>query len=505
MREKLLALLGAAAFATLASAQVTLPRDYNLAYSGSKTNVYYWPASSPSWPGVAMQTATGSDGRTYRVYKVPEGTTGIIFNTNGDADKTKNLTYTGAYVMDDNGATSLAVSFTGDPQPGPGPDPDPDPDPNPDPDPDPDPTPHPDPVPGGSYYWTNKDNHLGTNRTVNVTGHPASNAMSNWTAEDQVAQGVARDVCQAIRGKHERPIIDSYAVYASYDANNLYIGVQYVYTIWDLYGDGKLPGECRPYNMDGRLMLAFDLDPSVSHNGVMADGNTIWDSDGKYNMFDNGADAFFLCSTKPGVGTPGFFKPNASGKISYSDPTSCISNHGVRYGYANGLLSHITQIWGQKDFEYDPEALKGDTGFVDLIGETDRSSHTFYEFTFPLSTLGVTESYIKNNGIGFIVIDTYGQGAVGSTPYDPTCFDNADVAYSKDKSTSKEKEDTDVFTCDFIRVGKAKTSSVAEIEIPAQPEAEPVYYNLQGQRVANPAPGRIYIRRTGDKAEKVRL
>ena len=48
---------------------------------------------------------------------VPAGTTNVIFNTNGDADKTKDLTYTGEYVMDDNGATSTKVTFSSDPQP----------------------------------------------------------------------------------------------------------------------------------------------------------------------------------------------------------------------------------------------------------------------------------------------------------------------------------------------------------------------------------------------------
>lgn len=98
---------------------VTIAGDYNLAYSGSHTNVYYWGTgvTSPAWPGVAMTSVVGTDGNTYKCYKVPAGTTGIIFNTNGDKDKTGDLTYTGSYVMDNNGATSTKVTFTdgGDP------------------------------------------------------------------------------------------------------------------------------------------------------------------------------------------------------------------------------------------------------------------------------------------------------------------------------------------------------------------------------------------------------
>ena len=281
---------------------------------------------------------------------------------------------------------------------------------------------------------------------------------------------MARDVAQAMKGFHERPIIDSYAVYAAYDAQNLYLGVQYVYTIWDLYGEGKQPGESKPYNMDGRLMVVFDLDPNKSVDGTLVDGNTVWDSDGQYNLFNNGADAFFLASTKPGVGTPGFFKPNANGKLDYKDPASNISNHGIKYGYADGLLPSIKNIWGQKEFGFDPELLKGETGFVDLMNEIATSAHTFYEYTFPLSTLGVTESYIKDNGIGVLIVDTYGQGAIGSTPYDPTCFDHVKDNYSKDPSSSAEKEDKDIFTCGFARIGKVNSSAVSTIEAAAAPE-----------------------------------
>lgn len=88
---------------------VTIVGDYNLAYSGSYTNVHYWGASESKWPGVAMSTAKGSDGKTYKVYKVPEGTTGVIFN-NGSS-QTGDLTYTGSFIMNNTGATKTPVIF----------------------------------------------------------------------------------------------------------------------------------------------------------------------------------------------------------------------------------------------------------------------------------------------------------------------------------------------------------------------------------------------------------
>lgn len=535
---------------------VTIAGDYNLAYSGTKEKVYYWGASKPEWSGLKMETATGSDGKTYKVFKVPAGTTNVIFNTNGDADKTKDLTYTGEYVMDDNGATSTKVTFSSDPQPtkpvvsaspasgnftesisvtlsvnpaatiyyttdgnapttssqkyssaltftetttlkafgvtsdgtigdvktftytkssGPGPQ----------------------PQPGDNlitdYYKVNPNGQVGTNRTVNMSfnGQKSTTALNNWTEADLVAQGVARDICQAFKGVHERPIVDSYALYAAYDNENLYLGVQYVYTVWDIRGEGKQPGESKPYNMDGKLSFAFDLDPDKSAKGITNENTSIW-QDNIYTTFDNGADAWWFGSTKPGVGTPGYFVPNASGICDYTDPTSCKKSE-VTYGYADGVLPSITAIYGQDDFSYDPELLKGNNGFTDLSGKIDNSAHTFYEFKFPLSMMGITADHIRNNGIGVMVVDYYGASAHSSLPYDPSFYDNVFEAYSQDDSSSKEKEDQDVVTYAMARIGKLKATGISNIV--ADNNANGIKVRVAG--------GRLYIE--SDKAQNVTI
>lgn len=322
-------------------------------------------------------------------------------------------------------------------------------------------TPPPIPTPGDNlitdYYKVNPNGQYGTNKTINVTGHPATNALSNWTEAELIAQGVARDVCQAFKGVHERPIVDSYALYAAYDSENLYLGVQYVYTVWDIGGEGKQGGESKPYNMDGKLCIAFDLDPNASYEGITNEGTSIWQN-GVYTTFNNGADAWWYGSTKPGTGTPGYFVPNASGICDYTDPNSCKVSE-VKYGYTDGLLPSITAIYGQDDFSYDPELLKGNTGFTDLRSEAEDSWHTFYEYKFPLSMMGITEDYIKNNGIGVMVVDFYGASAHASLPYDPSFFDNVFEEYSQDPSSSGEKEDKDVVTYSMARVGKGATLS----------------------------------------------
>lgn len=365
-------------------------------------------------------------------------------------------------------------------------------------------TPGPEPQPGNNlvtdYYKVNPNGKVGTCKTINVTGHPATNAFSNWSENELIAQGVARDVCQAFKGVHERPIVDSYALYAAYDNDNLYLGVQYVYTIWDLGGEGKQGRESKPYNMDGKLCIAFDLDPNKSAKGITNENTSIWQND-IYTTFENGVDAWWFGSTKPGVGTPGFFLPNANGICDYTDPNSCKVSE-VKYGYTDGLLPSITAVYGQDDFSYDPELLKGNAGFTDLRSEIDDDAHTFYEFKFPLSMMGITADYIKNNGIGVMVVDYYGSSAHASLPYDPSFYDNVFENYSQDSSSSKEKEDQDVVTYAPARIGKLLNSTPTAIEdIVITEETEPEYYNLQGMRVKDPTPG-IYIVRRGNKTSK---
>ncbi len=683
------------------SGTVTITGDYNIAYSGDKANVHYWGGSSEStWPGVAMTTATGSDGNTYKVAKIDAASTGVVFNTNGDSNKTSDLTYTGSYIMNDNGATSTAVIFSnggssdsgstgggsssttgeyyvylknssnwsnptvwawdssngdancnsngtwpgdamtyqsgdlwkwtapsgkvptmiifsnsGNPQtddltfvngatyncsgtivstddntggdntggstssdpvlnsgeyaaffentvgwstvyawvwdtssnytggtwPGQtctnvgnnvwkwtasqtipsgakiifsngsggsvgstqtddldwvnggyytisgyvktitpssggstggddsGDNGDDDGDDDNDDDSGSTGGGNSDYVPSGAslstnYYKTNPNGKSGTNKTINVTGHPASSALSNWTDAELIAQGVARDVAQAMKGNHERPIVDSYALYAAYDNDNLYLGVQFVYTVWDAYGEGKQPGESKPYNMDGRIMIAFDLDPDKSFDGYINGTKAIWNDEGAPGAkFNNGVDAVWIGSTKPGVGTPGFFIPTADGHASY-DAAYCKTST-VSYGYADGLLPSISNIYGQESFNFNASVLETNDGFVDLSGEIDASAHTFYEFKIPLSLLGITKSYITSTGIGVQYLDIYGSSPVGGTPYDPSFFDNVTNDYSMDPSSSQEKEDEDVITYALARVGKLDTSNIQDVAV----------------------------------------
>lgn len=339
--------------------------------------------------------------------------------------------------------------------------------------------PDPDPTPGKNlitdYYKVNPNGKTGSNKTINMSfnGQKSTTAMSNWTDAELIAQGVARDVAQAFKGLHERPIVDSYALYAAYDDENLYLAAQFVYTVWDLYGEGKQPGESKPYNMDGHMFWAFDLFPDKQFDGYINGSGPIWNEDAKGAKFANGVDAVWMGSTKPGVGTPGFFTPTPDGHASY-DAAYCKTIPGTYYGYADGLLPSIQNIWGQP-FGVTPDALKGNEGFVDLRSEIDDTAHTLYEWRFPLSLLGITADYIRNNGIGVMYCDKYGTSPVGGTPYDPSYFDNVDGEYSMDPSSSKEKEDEDVITYAPARIGKSISVSVESL--PADDNGLKVYSN----------------------------
>lgn len=378
------------------------------------------------------------------------------------------------------------------------------------------------PVLNTKYYKVNPNGQKGSKQTIDMAfeGRLATKAMSHWKETDIIAQGVARDVCQALKGKHERPIIDSYAIYAAYDDDNLYLAVQLVYTVWDQYGEGLQPGESKPHNMNGRMMWAFDLNPTTEFDGYIGTG-AIW-NDGKPGAkFDNGVDAIWLGSSQPGEGTPGFFIPTPDGHASY-DAKYCKSIPGRYYGYADGLHSSISSIYGQSNFEYDPKVLTGNTGFTNLKSAVTTTGHTFYEWKFPLSVLGISADYIEKYGIGVMYIDIYGSSPVGGTPYDPSYFDNAKKSYSEDTSTSKEKEDEDVITYAPARIGKllalpeddnedteqpggsikpdgGGTSAVEDIEADNGPVE---YFNLMGIKITEPQPGEIVIERRGSKVSK---
>ncbi len=84
--------------------------DYNLVYDGNLTKVHYWGGdSSSSYPGDVMATVIGSDGKTYKAFKVANNTKNILFATNGDSDKTGDFAYETGFIYTSSGKSSVKV------------------------------------------------------------------------------------------------------------------------------------------------------------------------------------------------------------------------------------------------------------------------------------------------------------------------------------------------------------------------------------------------------------
>lgn len=313
------------------------------------------------------------------------------------------------------------------------------------------------PVTGG-YYWTNKDGHYGTNKTIS--------SFSDWTENEKIVQGAANDDPRVFChwSMHENPN-DAYALYAAYDDTNLYLMVELA-NVQDIVA----PGENYPLSDNGQFwnrgtpfFFAFDTGKGVGGDGSMIPSADpyVWNSAVSFSA--KNVDTMIVCHSNPGKGTPGVFYTDNNGLFSYSPEylfTFQLKGVDVKWdggeNKTQGLVS--SNLWGIRAVGMDQgrlaENVATDT-YIDFNTLShDKNLDLKWQITIPLATLRITKSELVSNGIGVMFVLSDGASGMDCLPWDPTMINNAATPYSKDESSSAEKEDVDVITVPFARIGK---------------------------------------------------
>ena len=310
--------------------------------------------------------------------------------------------------------------------------------------------------PVGKYYWTNKDGAVGTNKTIK--------SWSDWSESDKIVQGAANDdprvFCQW--SMHE-PQTDAYALYAAYDDTHLYLmveltNVQDVVAPQDTY---PISDNGQFWNRGTPFFMAFETGKGVGGDGTMADGSYVWGS--KVGYSEKNVDTMIVCHSNPSKGTPGVFYTGSNGLFSYDDSLcKTFTGTGVEVTWdggaqkTQGILSE--EIWGIKEVGTGQgrtiEGITNEESYVDFktLGH-DKNQDLKWQMKVPLEALNITKSELETNGIGVMFVLSDGGSGMDCLPWDAAMVDNASKPYSKDESTSAEKEDEDIITTPFARIG----------------------------------------------------
>lgn len=303
----------------------------------------------------------------------------------------------------------------------------------------------------GGNYATNP-NGYGKRKTITVDGD-----KSDWESSMLIAQGVANDDPRVYAhwSMHEKGI-DAYAMYAAWDNSNLYI----MYEMANVQ-DVVAPGEDFPMTQ-GNLWIdnlpvflyIYTGNGNITHNETGDGTGTLW---GSGTTIDANSDHVVAYSTN-GANGPHIFTANDDGKLMPDTLFLKGASTGINIKWGNGkTLSG--KLMGIPKAGTDNKRVAGDC--VDgTLTDFYTAGHNpkmdmFYEISIPLKNLDITASDIETNGIGVMLVNTFGTSGMDCLPYDLSMADNAAKPYSKDASTSAEKEDEDHITVPMARVGAA--------------------------------------------------
>ena len=328
-----------------------------------------------------------------------------------------------------------------------------------------------------SHYQTNPSGKVGKAGSITIDGD-----LSDWTEDMLVATSAAWDCANHWKGSHENCLIDAYALFASWDSSNLYIGMQYVNTTdtWQNPGDASL--------MDGgkigdlHLVLALSVNPSSTGlTGKVTDGKYIWGDQIDYS--GTHVDHLFYMSAKPGAGVPGHFTvADAAGNTDYTTHCGSYKTEGIEYKMADG--NACSSIWGLNNSDSTDDVFSDSSDWVDYKtykgskGVHNTKYDSFYEIKIPFTALGITASQLTSNGIGAMTLCGRGESALDCCPFDSSMIDNVKGDYGNDPSTSHEKDDLDALTVPLASIGKGGVTptpqpTTAPVTTP-QPTTAPV-------------------------------
>lgn len=285
-----------------------------------------------------------------------------------------------------------------------------------------------------------------------------------------IAQGVANDDPRVYAhwSMHEKAM-DDYALYAAWDDNNLYIMYEMA-NASDVAAGEDFPVSQGNLWIDNipAFIYIYTGEGNVTHNETA--GGTLWNTG---TTIDANSDHVIAYSTNASNG-PFIYTANDNGQLEPDVLVKAGAQSGINIKWGNGkTLSG--KLMGLPKAGTDNHRVAGDcvdATLVDLytVGHNAKLD-MFYEISIPLKNLDISASDIESNGIGIMQVSTFGTSGMDCLPYDLAMADNAAKPYSKDSSTSAEKEDEDHITVPMARVGKAGSNNPVQ---PTNPPTEPV-------------------------------
>ena len=313
------------------------------------------------------------------------------------------------------------------------------------------------------YYSTNTTGQK-TKKTITIDG-----SVSDWDSSMLIAQGAANDDPRVYRenSMYEVPI-DLYALYGTYDDDNLYLmwemsNVQDVVDPGDTYPIGRpLFGE-----LNCPVWIVLDTgrtDNKIGKNLNLTTGGTIWASNNQWEqsinnlvgISYNGANGPWMYGgDENGLSANAIFGPGAA-------PAVGTQKTGMKFKYGKGILSKevwgIDGGWGTAHNRVPGDMKNDNANWVEFNsrGHNSANEDVNYELSIPLEELGITAADVEKTGVGVQIVATMGLSGMDSLPYDLASNDNADLPDTTSQANnSYEKSDDDSYSAPLARIGAA--------------------------------------------------